>query len=211
MTPPPRDGRWRPLARLSAFARVAVASAAFRRAVQLNTLLLALLAVLWHPGEQARWLICSTTFASTSSGHHGPTSIGPPLPESTLPGLTPHQHGHADASPAEAATAALAPLSLTPAECLPHLALHLAEGALVAVFALEIAVRIAARGPALYLELSRWNYFDGALAAASVVAYVLANALANVELDQRVSAALVDLVCGLQHMACGHVCVCVSW
>jgi Ion transport protein len=150
--------------RLHAWAVHITATYAFRKAVQANTLLLAVLSVTWTAHRQLLYFLCTVgpdaLLADTSTTTVTTTTGG--SVNNTMHELTPQQQ-HVQNSIHRGIAA--------DESCTVYLLLHMAEGLLLILFAVEIWLKIVAKGTKNYLRASRWHWFDLFIASSSLVAF----------------------------------------
>jgi Ion transport protein len=152
--------------RLHVWAVHITATYAFRKAVQANTLLLAVLSVTWTAHRQLLYFLCTVgpdaLLAANSSKTTVTTTTVSGSVNSTMHELTPQQQ-HVQNSIHRGIAA--------DESCTVYLLLHMAEGLLLILFAVEIWLKIVAKGTKNYLRASRWHWFDLFIASSSLVAF----------------------------------------
>eukprot|EP00953_Heterococcus_sp_UTEX-ZZ885_P042502 21589-Heterococcus_DN1.PRE.2 len=152
--------------RLHVWAVHVTATNAFRKAVQANTLLLAVLSVTWTAHRQLLYFLCTVgpdaLLAANSSNSTVTTTTVSGSVNSTMHELTPQQQ-HVQNSIHRGIAA--------DESCTVYLLLHMAEGLLLILFAVEIWLKIVAKGTKNYLRASRWHWFDLFIASSSLVAF----------------------------------------
>jgi Ion transport protein len=144
--------------RLHTWAVHTTATYAFKKAVQANTLLLAVLSVTWTAHRQLLYFLC--TVGSDALLADNSTAIT--ATNSTVHELTPQQQ-HVQNSIHRGIAA--------DESCTVYLLLHMAEGLLLVLFAVEIWLKIVAKGTKSYLRASRWHWFDLFIAITSLIAF----------------------------------------
>jgi hypothetical protein len=146
------------------------ATYAFKKAVQANTLLLAVLSVTWTAHRQLLYFLCTVgpdaLLADNSSTTVTTTTTGGSV-NSTMHELTPQQQ-HVQNSIHRGIAA--------DESCTVYLLLHMAEGLLLILLAVEIGLQILAKSFKSYLRASRWHWFDLFIASASLVAFAATTA-----------------------------------